>query len=175
MWLGGAREHYANDRKLPWTKVQARSKVLIMTLKKKKKPWGRAQTSVCIAWINWCCLKLGLAFLSCALLTGPVASGSARPLSTWPLTFCHAPLRWPVWGPVQSGLEERLSVCESMCVWLWWGCGGMSSSVPFGVDQGIVCGLPVWSVEISWRMGLGMMVLLRASQPLSILNAHIWL
>ena len=126
--------------------------------------------------INWCwlwSLKLGLAFLSCALLM--VLLMWECPLLVWPLTFTMLPsngLAGALQSKVDAGtvwLEERLSVCERLLimdllhpckkwvVWLWWGCGGMSSSVPFEVAQ-MCCTIGIvdfrWSVKNSWRMGL---------------------
>ena len=90
--------------------------------------------------INWCwfwCLKLGQAFWSCTLLTGPVDGGGCA-LSQQPLS-CPSPV--PSVNEVEDPggmvgtfwLEERLSVCDCVEVdllhphrkWLWWGCGNV--------------------------------------------------
>ena len=118
------------------------------------------------ALINWCWLKLGLAFWRCALFVGPVdVVGVGVPsLDLW-LFVTPPPLR-----PVQSVNDPGGMVGT---VWLllvllivWWTCSthtgvvvGVCHCVPFGCWSGCAVLLALfvdfqWSVEISWRMRL---------------------
>ena len=171
MWSGGAREHYASEIKLPWTKSSncPRSKVLTSGTKKS------------LIWREGvpcrpCAVHVCANYLGCALLVGWEWACSP---SAWPLTVGHAPQEWngghslaageavSVWNVVDCVL---LHPRRKWVVWLWWGCGGMGLCCTIGI------GLPVVSQNFSengppWGTGWCCCGCVLAP-PLSILIAH---
>ena len=144
------------------------------------------------ALINWCWLWSRVSWSGCAL--------SLREL--WPFAT-PPPLAWQrpssprlEWRARRRGCQWLLIVWRwtlagsVVVVWVWCGCGGMSSTSLCAFNLGligIVCRLQVgfrWLVKIFWLLEeqdgavVGVFWPLPsspASGPLSILNAHFWL